>query len=121
MISQHEIENADLHFDPPLTKRANKRKVFLIAKGGQVLAGITVRVPQKGKVDVTVPAGLLYTSDPDHDFLDSEISRKIGYQEWPLKDLTRETLALRVREALSRGIAPWPEEKRRNSRKHSFN
>lgn len=61
LLSQHDIQSADLSFDPPMIKRATNRKIYLIAARG----------------------------------------------------MTRDVLALRIQEKLSKGIDLWPEHRRR--------
>jgi hypothetical protein len=40
VLSQNDIQSADLCFDPPMTKMAANRKIHLIAARGAVLEGI---------------------------------------------------------------------------------
>jgi hypothetical protein len=55
MVSQHDIQGADLYFEPPLTKRAKNRKVYLSTRSGVLMRGITVTSPKRGIQKINVP------------------------------------------------------------------
>jgi hypothetical protein len=40
LLSQNDIQSADIFFDPPMTKMAAHRKIYLIAARGAILEGI---------------------------------------------------------------------------------
>lgn len=102
LLSQHDIQSAELSFDPPMTKRAKTRKVYLSTHTGVLLAGI--KCSQKSGVNV--PAVLKVTNRPEY----GEGSQAL---EQPVSELTREVLAGRIREKLAEGVPLWPSQDRR--------
>lgn len=102
LLSQHDIQSADLSFEPPLTKRAVNRKVFLIAKRGSILEGIK----SSKKKGLTIPNILHVKNKP-------ELLGDSPALEQPISDMTREVLVMRIREELNKGIALWPDHRRR--------
>ena len=98
MISESDLLSAGIHFDPPLyNKRAKKHQVYLLPHRGSILKGRLNGITLHRKIDklfgkrvvsVDVPAILLYDNRPEYDI-----------QDFPIKDLTRETLQHRIREA----------------------
>ena len=98
MISEKDLLASDINFDPALyTKRVKKHQVYLIPTSGSVLKGrfkgITLhrkmdKVLGKKTVLIDVPSVLLYENRPEYEI-----------QEFPIRDLTKETLKHRIREA----------------------
>lgn len=98
MISENDLLSADIHFDPPLyNKRAKKHQVYLLPRTGSIVKGRVNGIMVHRKLDklfgkrvviVTVPPVLAYDNRPEYDI-----------QEFPIKDLTRESLQHRVKEA----------------------
>jgi hypothetical protein len=98
MISESDLLASYVHFDPPLyTKRVRKHEVYLIPPGGSILKGrfkgITLhnkmdKVLGKRTLQIDVPLVLLYDNRPEYEI-----------QEFPIRDLTRETLRCRIRDA----------------------
>lgn len=98
MISERDLLSADIHFDPPLyNKRVRKHQVYLLPRTGSILKGRLNGITLHRKLDklfekrvaiVDVPTVLAYDNRPEYDI-----------QYFPIKDLTRETLQHRVKEA----------------------
>lgn len=98
MISEKDLLAADIHFDPPIyTKRARKHQVYLLPRTGSILKGRLNGITLHKKLDklfgrrvviVDVPTVLVYDNRPEYDI-----------QDFPVKDLTRETLQHRIKEA----------------------
>jgi hypothetical protein len=98
MISESDLLSAYIHFDPPLyNKRAKKHQVYLLPHTGSILKGRLNGITLHRKLDklfgkrvviVDVPMVLVYDNRPEYDI-----------QDFPIKDLTRETLQHRVKEA----------------------
>jgi hypothetical protein len=42
LLSQQDIQSADLSFERPMTKGAANRKIYLIAARGMILEGISI-------------------------------------------------------------------------------
>lgn len=101
MISEKDLLAAYIHFDPALyTKRVKKYQVYLLPASGSIVkgrfAGITLhkkmdKVFGKRTVVIAVPAVLMYDNRPEYDV-----------QEFPISNLTRETLQQRIREEFDR-------------------
>ena len=89
ILSQHDIESADISFDPPMTKMAKSRKVYLSTASGVLLAGIKY---SKAK-GWTVPKVLTVINKPEY----GEGAEPL---EQAISDLTREVLRGRAQEAL---------------------
>ena len=97
MISEKDLLASYIHFDPALyTKRAKKHQVYLIPATGSILKGrfkgITLhrkmdKVLGKKTVLIDVPSVLLYDNRPEYEI-----------HEFPIMDLTKETLQHRIRE-----------------------
>ncbi len=98
ILSRHDIQSADLSFQPPLTKMAANRKIFLIAAQGALLEGITY---SKRKGGVILPAVLRITNRP-------ELGGGPKGIEQPIDDMTRDVLLTRIREELNKGVPLWP-------------
>ena len=98
MISEKDLLASYIHFDPALyTKRVKKHQVYLIPTTGSVLKGrfkgITLhrkmdKVLGKRTVLIDVPSVLLYDNRPEYKL-----------QEFPIRDLTKDALQHRIREA----------------------
>lgn len=98
MNSEEDIIASDISFDPPLyTKRVKKHQVYLIPKTGSILKGRLKGITLHNKMDkilrrktqkIDVPSVLRYDNRPEY-----------AIQEFPIRDLTRDTLRLRIREA----------------------
>jgi len=102
LLSQQDMQQADLSFEPTLTKRAATRRVFLIAAKGAILEGIRV----SKKKGLLIPSVLLVKNRPELQVGGDPV-------EQPITDLTREVLATRIREELNKGIALWPNYRER--------
>ena len=85
-----------------MTKRATNRRIYLIAKQGSILEGIKY----SKKKGLNVPNILLIMNKPEL----LEDSRAL---EQLISPMTREVLAMRIREELSKGIDLWPKHRRR--------
>ena len=111
MISESDLLSAYIHFDPPIyNKRAKKHQVYLLPRTGSILKGRLNGITLHRKLDklfgkrvviVDVPRVLVYDNRPEYDI-----------QDFPIVDLTRETLQHRVKEA-------FEEESRRIQRTSS--
>jgi len=98
MISEKDLLAADIHFDSPIySKRARKHQVYLLPRTGSILKGRLNGITLHRKLDklfgkrvviVDVPTVLVYDNRPEYDI-----------QDFPVKDLTRETLQHRIKEA----------------------
>lgn len=98
MIAEKDLLAAYIHFDPALyTKRVKKHQVYLLPASGSIVkgrfAGITLHKKMdklfgKRTVVIEVPTVLIYDNRPEYDI-----------QEFPISNLTRETLQHRIREA----------------------
>ena len=98
MISDRDLLSADIHFDPPLyNKRVKKHQVYLLPRSGSILKGrlngITLhrkldKVFGESVVKIDIPTVLVYDNRPEYDI-----------QDFPVKDLTRESLQYRIKEA----------------------
>lgn len=101
LLSQHDIQSASLSFDPPMTKRATNRKIYLIAKQGSILEGIKYS-KKKGLI---VPNILLTKNKP-------ELLEDSPAVEQLISPMTRDVLTMRIREQLDKGIDLWPAHRR---------
>src|SRR5690242_19322940 len=98
MVSEKDLLASSIHFDPPLYhKRAMKHQVYLIPPTGSLLKGRLKGIRLHKKMDkisgkrilvVDVPSVLQYDNRPEY-----------KDQEFPIRDLTRETLRHQVLEA----------------------
>jgi hypothetical protein len=98
MISESDLLSAYIHFDPPIyNKRAKKYQVYLLPCTGSILKGRLNGITLHRKLDklfgkrviiVEVPTVLIYDNRPEY-----------AIQDFPIKDLTRETLQHRIKEA----------------------
>lgn len=98
ILSQQDLQAAELSFEPPLTRPAANRRVFLIAKRGAILEGIKT----SKKKGITIPSVLRIRNRPELLESDDPI-------EQPIDDMTREILRMRIREKLDKGSPVWPE------------
>jgi hypothetical protein len=103
LLSQADVQSADLFFEPPMTKRAANRKVFLIAARGAILEGIKVTK----KRGITVPTALKIQSRPDEQDEGAHLGEQL------LTDLTRDILRTRTQDTLRQGVSLWPEYRER--------
>lgn len=101
-LSQHDIQSAVLSFEPTMTKRAVNRKIYLIAAQGMILEGIKY----SKKKGLSIPDVLLVKNKPE--LLDDSPAL-----EQLVSPMTRDVLAMRIREEMKRGIDLWPEHRRR--------
>lgn len=92
LLSQDDIQSADLSFDPPMTRMAANRKVHLIAARGAILEGIKYS-KHKG---LSIPDILLVKNKTET--LDSPALEQL------ISPMTRDVLAIRIREELSKGV-----------------
>jgi hypothetical protein len=98
MLSEQDLLSADISFDPPLyNKRSKKHQVYLIAYKGSIVQGRIQGITLHRKVDrrlggltvaIDVPSVLIYGNRPEYDF-----------HEFPITDLTRDILRVRIRES----------------------
>lgn len=102
LLSQQDLQSASLHFDPPLTKRAANRRIFLMAAKGAILEGITYN----RKKGLTIPTVLLFQNRPEWQEGSAAVQQ-------PVSDLSREVLASRIHGELSKGVALWPNHRSR--------
>jgi hypothetical protein len=100
LLSQHDIQGADLSFEPPMTKRAANRKIFLIAKHGAILEGIKYS-KKKGLI---IPDVLHVKNKP-------ELLRDRETVEQLIDPMTRDVLSTRIHEELGKGIPLWPDHR----------
>lgn len=98
MIGEKDLLSAYVHFDPPLyNKRAREHQVYLIPRSGSILRGcfkgIVLRrdrdkVLGKWSLRIDVPLILVYENRPEYEI-----------KEFPIRELTKESLRYRVQEA----------------------
>jgi hypothetical protein len=100
VLSQLDIQSADLCFDPPLTKIAANRKVILRAAQGALLEGIK----SSRKKGLIIPSMLNVTNREEHE-------GPSGSVQQPISEITREVLANRIREELKKGVPLWSESR----------
>lgn len=98
LLSQHDIQSADLSFDPPMTKRAVNRKIYLIAARGMILEGIKY----SKKKGLTIPDILLVKNKP-------ELLDVFPALEQLITSMTRDLLATRIHEELKQSVPLWPD------------
>jgi len=99
MISEKDLLAAYIHFDPALyTKRVTKHQIYLIPPTGSILKGrfkgITLhrkmdKVLRRKTLHINVPSILLYDNRPEYEI-----------QEFPIRELTQETLKHQIHEAI---------------------
>lgn len=97
LLSQDDIQSADLFFDPPMTKMAANRTIQLIAARGAILEGIKY----SKKKGLSIPDILLVKNK-------TEILDGSPALEQLISPMTRDVLAIRIREELSKGVPLWP-------------
>ena len=97
LLSQDDIQSADLFFDPPMSRMAANRKVHLIAARGAILEGIKYSKHE----GLSIPDILLVKNKPE--LLDDSPAL-----EQLISPITRDVLAIRIREELSKGVPIWP-------------
>jgi hypothetical protein len=102
LLSQYDIQSADLSFDPPMIKMAANRKIHLIAARGTILEGIKY----SKKKGLSIPDVLLVKNKPE--LLDNSLAL-----EQLISSMTREVLTIRIGEELRKGVPLWPECGRR--------
>jgi len=98
LLSQHDIQSADLSFDPPMTKQAANRKIYLIANHGAILEGIKY----SKKKGLTIPDILHVKNKP-------ELSNGGDSVEQLITAMTRDVLAVRINDELRKGVPLWPD------------
>ena len=101
LLSQTDIQSATLSFDPPMTKRAANRKIYLIAARGAILEGIK----HSKKKGLSIPDILLVKNKPE--LLDDSPAL-----EQLISSMTRDVLTIRIGEELRKGVPLWPEGRR---------
>jgi len=101
LLSQDDIQSADLFFDPPMTKMAANRKVHLIAARGAILEGIKY----SKKTGLLIPDILLVKNKPE--LLEGSLAL-----EQLVSSMTRDVLAVRIGEELRKGVPLWPDGRR---------
>ena len=97
LLSQDDIQSADLFFDPPMTKMAANRKVQLIAARGAILEGFKY----SKKKGLCIPDILLVKNK-------TELLDGFPALEQLISPMTREVLAIRIGEELRKGVPLWP-------------
>lgn len=97
LLSQDDIQSADLFFDPPMTKMAANRKIHLIAARGAILEGIKY----SKKNGLSIPNILLVKNKPE--LLDDSLAL-----EQLISSMTQEVLTIRICEELRKGVPLWP-------------
>ena len=97
LLSQDDIQSADLFFAPPMTKMAANRKVQLIAARGAILEGIKY----SKKKGLCIPDILLVRNK-------AELLDGSSVLEQLITPLTREVLTMRIGEELRKGVPLWP-------------
>ena len=102
LLSQDDIQSADLSFDPPMIKMAANRKIHLIAARGTILEGIKY----SKKKCLSIPDVLLVKNKPE--LLDNSLAL-----EQLISSMTRDVLIIRINEKLRKGVPLWPEHGRR--------
>jgi hypothetical protein len=102
LLSQDDIQSADLLFDPPMTKMSMNRKIYLIAARGAILEG----VKYSKKKGLSIPDVLLVKNKPE--LLDNSLAL-----EQLLSSMTRDVLTIRISEELRKGVPLWTEHGRR--------
>lgn len=98
LLSQDDIQSADLFFDPPMTKMAANRKIQLIAARGAILEGIKY----SKKKGLSIPDILLVKNKTE------SLDGSSPALEQLISPMTRDVLAIRIREELSKGVPLWP-------------
>jgi hypothetical protein len=98
VLSQSDIQNTTLSFDPPMTKRAANRKIYLIAARGAILEGIKYS-KRRG---LSIPDILHIKNKPE--LLDDSPSI-----EQLITPMTKDVLRLRIIEELNKGVPLWPD------------
>ncbi len=98
MISEKDLLASSIHFDPALyTRRVTKHQIYLIPPTGSILKGRFKGITLHRKMDkslggrtlmIDVPSVLIYDNRPE-----------IELQEFPIRDLTKETLTYQIRDA----------------------
>lgn len=98
MISESDLLSATISFDPPLyNKRAKTHQVYLIPRSGSIVkgrvSGIMLcrtmdKVLGRWSIGIDVPVTLAYDNRPEY-----------VMKEFPISDLMRDGLRLRVKEA----------------------
>jgi hypothetical protein len=101
LLSQQDIQNATLSFEPPMNKRAAKRKVYLVAARGAIPEGIK----HSKKKGLSIPDNLLIKNIPE--LLDDSLA-----PEQLITPMTRDVLIMRITEELNKGIPLWPDRRR---------
>jgi hypothetical protein len=86
LLSQQDIQSADLSFERPMTKGAANRKIYLIAARGMILEGIRY---SKKKGGLSVPNILKVKNKPE--LLGNSLAL-----EQPIGEMTRDVLATRI-------------------------
>jgi hypothetical protein len=97
LLSQDDIQSADLFFDPPMTKMAANRKIHLISARGAILEGIK----HSKKHGLFIPDVLLIRNKSEL-LTDSQVLEQL------VAPLTREVLTIRIFEELQKGVPLWP-------------
>lgn len=102
LLSQTDLQYADLSFEPPIVKMAANRKVLLISSRGLILEGITY----SKKKGLKIPDVLEARNKP-------ELNGDSPAVEQLVSAMTREILTIRINEQLSGGTPLWPEHRGR--------
>ena len=101
MISEQHLLSAGISFDPPLyDKRAKKHRAYLIPPSGSIVKGRVTgillyrtmdKILGKWSIRIDVPVTLAYDNRPEY-----------VIKEFPISDLTKESLRVRVHEAFEK-------------------
>ena len=97
LLSQDDIQSAHLYFNPPMTKMAANREIHLIAARGAILEGIKY----SKKKGLSIPDILLVKNK-------AELPDGSPALEQLVSPMTRDVLAIRIGEELSKGVPLWP-------------
>ena len=97
LLSQDDIQSADIFFVPPMTKMAANRKIHLIAARGAILGGIKY----SKKNGLAIPDILLVKNK-------TELLDGFPALEQLVSPMTRDVLIIRIGEELSKGVPLWP-------------
>ena len=97
LLSQDDIQSADLYFNPPMTRMATNREIHLFAARGAILEGIKYS-KKKGLFIPDILKVKNMTELPDGS----------PALEQLVSPMTRDVLVIRIGEELSKGVPLWP-------------
>ena len=97
LLTQDDIQSADLYFNPPMTKMAANREIHLVAARGAILEGIKY----SKKKGLSIPDILLMKNK-------TELLDGSPPLEQLVSPMTIDVLTIRIGEELSKDAPPWP-------------